>query len=133
MKFNIKSFFAISASVTVICTIIFINSTKRETLFSINNDSYRAEIVQYNPRVPLIRKDSCFLKITDSRSGKTYQPIRDLLDGRGQGIKAEILGLRWISPQALHIERRVTEEGLRQDLIYGIRTRSFRDMPITRP
>lgn len=89
--------------------------------------------MQYNPRVPLIRKDTYFLKITDSRSGTAYQPSRDLLDGRGQGIKAELLGIRWISPDVLHIERRVTEEGLRQDLRYDIRTRSFRDMPLKKP
>lgn len=102
-------------------------------LISIENDDYRADIFRYAPRIPLFQQERYLLKITDRRSGTTWQPSRDLLDGRGQGIKAEILGIRWISKDELRIERRVTEEGLRQDLRYGIFARSFRDMQMNSP
>ena len=111
-------------SIVTFCLVLLMCQINDEVILSSANDFYRAEVIHQ-------KKSACspdgkyVLQIMDLQSGRVWKTDRDLLDGRSRGISTDILAVRWISKDSLHVERRVTDNGLRGDLIYKVSSQTF--------
>lgn len=116
-----------SLSIVAFCLVLSMCQMNDEVVLLDTNTSYRAEVLRQKKSV-CSPSDEYVLRVTDLQSGRAWIPARDLLDGRNRGVSIDILAIRWISKDSLRVERRITDNGLRGDLIYKVSSQAFVDV-----
>lgn len=116
-----------SVGIVAFCLVLLMCQMNDEVVLLDVNNFYRAEVLRQRQSA-CSASDEHVLRVTDLQSARAWIPARDLLDGRNRGVSMDILAIRWISKDSLRVERRITDNGLRGDLIYEVSSQAFVDV-----